>query len=165
MRKVGLLLLVIQIAFTSFGQAKLTNPRFEQMLDSLLTHQVQEVLPGDIAMEQDCIYLDTREKKEYKVSRIKGATWVGYNSFALKKVRDIPKDQKIIVYCTVGYRSEKIAEKLVNAGFTNVSNLYGGIFEWVHQDQPVYNDTGSTQEVHTYDKNWSQWLHKGIKKF
>jgi len=33
------------------------------------------------------------------------------------------------VYCSLGIRSEVIAKKLKKAGYTNVFNLYGGIFE------------------------------------
>lgn len=135
------------------------------MLDSLLSHTVAEIYPSELSTRDDVIYLDSRAKKEYKVSHIKGARWVGFNSFNMNRVNDIPKNKKITVYCTVGYRSEKIAEKLIKEGYTDVSNLYGGIFEWVHHNQPIENDKGSTQEVHAFDKNWGQWLQKGIKIF
>ncbi len=146
------------------AQQKTTHPEFDTMLKDLLSHTVQEVTPTDIAKNKEIVFLDAREKKEYKVSHIKGATWVGYNTFKLKRVKEVPKNKKIVVYCTVGYRSEKIAEKLMKAGYKNVSNLYGGIFEWVHKNQTLVNKKGTTQEVHTYDKEWGQWLKKGIKK-
>jgi rhodanese-related sulfurtransferase len=47
----------------------------------------------------------------------------------------------------VGYRSEKVTEKLQKAGFTQVSNLYGGIFEWVNQGYPIVNQSGATSDV------------------
>ncbi len=155
----------LSVFTTVFAQKEVLNPKFGSMLNSLLAHNVKEVLPNNIPKDSTIVFLDTREKKEFKVSHIKNATWVGFSSFNLKKINTIPKDKKIVVYCTVGYRSEKITEKLVKSGYTNVSNLYGGIFEWVHQNQTVVNDKGVTEEVHTYDKVWAQWLDKGIKKY
>ncbi len=54
----------------------------------------------------------------------------------------IGEESKVVVYCSVGYRSEKIAEKLKAAGYKNVFNLYGGIFEWENQNLPVYDSNG-----------------------
>ena len=163
MKNIFLLFIITLTTFTGVAQKNILNPKFEVMLDTLLTHNVKEVLPKEVALEKDIIYLDSRAKNEFKVSHIENAKWVGFSSFNLKRIKDIPKDKKIVVYCTVGYRSEKIAEKLVEAGYTDVSNLYGGIFEWVHHNQPVVNDKGVTEGIHTYDKVWAQWLDKGIK--
>ncbi|MGY6647763.1 rhodanese-like domain-containing protein [Wenyingzhuangia sp. IMCC45574] len=164
MNKLGVLLFTILLSISVSAQHKTNNPKFDKMLNGLLSHTVKEVTPEDVCNNKEIIYLDAREKKEFKVSHIKNATWVGFNTFKLKKVKDIPKDKKIVVYCTVGYRSEKIAEQLIKAGYKDVSNLYGGIFEWVHKNQEVINKKGTTQEVHTYDSEWGQWLEKGIKK-
>ncbi len=163
--KKNTLFIVLLFTLVVTAQKNVLNPRFNVMLDTLLTHSVKEVLPTDVAFNKDIVYLDSREKKEFKVSHIENAKWVGFSSFNLKRIKNIPKDKKIVVYCTVGYRSEKIAKKLLKAGFTDVSNLYGGIFEWVHQDQSVVNNEGVTEEIHTYDKDWAQWLDKGIKKY
>ncbi len=81
-------------------------------------------------------------------------------------VEKLNKDSPIIVYCSVGYRSERVGEKLKSAGFKNVKNLYGGIFQWVNEGHPVVNKKDHwTDSVHTYNKNWSQWLTKGIKVY
>lgn len=165
MKKIFLFLIVILYSCVIIAQKKVLDPKFDAMLHDLLNHSVPEVLPEDIKDNNEIVFLDTRLKKEFNTSHIKNATWVGFESFNLKKVKDIPKNKKIVVYCTVGYRSEKITEKLVKAGYKNVSNLYGGIFEWVHNNQVVVNKKGITEEIHTYDESWSQWLTKGIKKY
>lgn len=137
---------------------------FDTMLDQLLNHSVNEVSPTDLQSKDNIILLDAREKKEYTTSHIENSIWIGYNDFRLKRVKNIPKNKPIIVYCSVGFRSEKIAEKLTKAGYEDVSNLYGGIFEWVHQGHKVYTDKDlETNKVHTFDKEWSQWLTKGKK--
>lgn len=77
----------------------------------------------------------------------------------------MPKFALVIVYCSVGYRSERIGEKLQDAGFINVQNLYGGIFKWVNEGMPVYNSIGPTKQVHGYSRSWGVWLQKGEKVY
>jgi len=111
------------------------------------------------------LLLDAREKREYEVSHIKGARWVGYDDFDLSRVKDLPKDTPIVVYCSVGYRSGVVAGKLIAAGFEHVENLYGGIFEWKNREHPVYRDSTETDSVHAYNRKWGIWLQKGKKVY
>ena len=103
--------------------------------------------------------LDTREQEEYDVSHMRHARHVGYIWFDMRKVYDIPKADTIVIYCAIGNRSERIGEKLQRAGYRHVYNLFGGIYEWVNQRNPVYNRANiQTTEVHVYDSSWSRWL-------
>lgn len=139
------------------------NAAFANKLNGLLDHAIPAV---DVAhVDTAAVFLDAREPQEFRVSHIKNARPVGYDDFELASVKDLSKDTAIIVYCSVGYRSEKITEKLIDAGFTNVENLYGGIFEWVNSGRTVVNDLGSSQRVHTYNKDWSKWLLRGEKVY
>ncbi|SEE07926.1 Rhodanese-related sulfurtransferase [Tenacibaculum sp. MAR_2010_89] len=113
------------------------------------------------------ILLDSREPKEYKVSHINNAICVGYDHFNIREtIKKLPvnKNTKIIVYCSLGIRSEDIAEKLKKTGYTNIYNLYGGIFEWKNQGNQVVNkQQNTTEKIHTFNKEWSKWLLKGEK--
>lgn len=114
------------------------------------------------------ILLDARELKEYNVSHIKNAIHVGYDNFNLKETTSklADKNATIVVYCSVGIRSEDIAEKLQKAGYKNIFNLFGGIFEWKNKENIVVDSLNkSTKNVHTFDKEWSKWLKKGIKVY
>lgn len=114
------------------------------------------------------ILLDARELKEYKVSHIKNAIHVGYDKFDLEETSTkLPdKNATIVVYCSVGIRSEDIAERLQKAGYINVYNLFGGIFEWKNNQNTVVDLKGnSTEKVHTFSKEWSKWLQKGEKVY
>jgi rhodanese-related sulfurtransferase len=112
------------------------------------------------------VVLDTRKAEEFQISHIPGAIFADYDSFSEKNLRDIPKNAKVVVYCSVGYRSERIGEKLRKWGYANVQNLYGGIFEWVNQGLPILDAEGKpTSKVHTYNEDWGQWLDKGQKVF
>lgn len=70
------------------------------------------------------------------------------------------------MYCSLGIRSEHIAEKLKKRGYTSVYNLYGGIFEWKNKDYKVYDSNEKeTDNIHAYSKAWSKWLKKGNKVY
>lgn len=117
----------------------------------------------------NAIILDAREEKEYNVSHIKNAIWVGYNKFKLKEtLTKLPKDKNatIVVYCSLGIRSETVAYKLIKAGYNNIYNLYGGIFEWKNNNFKVVNSKEKeTEKVHVFSKKWSKWLKKGVKVY
>lgn len=122
--------------------------------------------PFDSAQGDNITLLDARESKEYKVSHIKNAIHVGYDKFNLKETtaKLTDKNATIVVYCSVGIRSEDIAEKLQKAGYTNVYNLFGGIFEWKNKENIVVDSKNNpTEQVHTFSKEWSKWLKKGVK--
>ena len=135
------------------------------MLDTLLKHTVKEILPKEAAGKKRVIFLDARKIEEYNVSHIANSIRVGYSDFSLSKLPALNKKTPIVVYCSVGYRSEKITEKLMSAGYKNVQNLYGGIFEWANQGYPLCDSVGITLNVHAFNKDWGKWLHAGNKKY
>ncbi len=114
---------------------------------------------------ENVVILDIRSDEEFGVSHIEGAQLVDYENFDIEDLASIDKEAEIIVYCSVGYRSERVGEKLIDRGYQNVNNLYGGIFQWKNTDYQVVNDNGTTDSVHTYNRSWSKWLTKGIKVY
>ncbi|UII19090.1 rhodanese-like domain-containing protein [Fulvivirga ligni] len=158
--------ITIMFFFTKTQAQEVESKAYKLMLNTLLSHSVPELSVADVKTTPNIIWLDAREKNEYQVSHIKNANWVGYDDFSIDRVKDISKDAKVIVYCSVGYRSEKISEKLIKAGFKDVQNLYGGIFEWKNQDKTVVNsDNAETEKIHAYSKMWGIWLKKGEKVY
>ena len=140
-------------------------------IDSVLkvsnNQSVEYILHNELKITDSIVLLDTREKKEFQVSHLKNAVWVGYTNFNANKLKKITsKDTPIIVYCSIGVRSEDIGEKLLELGYTNVQNLYGGIFEWKNNNLPVYkNKNIKTQKVHAFDQEWGKLLIKGEKVY
>jgi len=112
------------------------------------------------------LFLDAREKNEYEVSHIPGAEHVGFEKFNLKQTLSrIGKAKKVVVYCSVGYRSSKITQKLV-AEKINAFNLIGGVFGWANDGKPLVDSNfKKTKKVHGYNKEWSKWLKKGLAVF
>ena len=97
-------------------------------------------------LETQPILLDAREPAEYNISHLENAIAVGFNDFEISKVASlkIDKDKMIVVYCSVGVRSELIGKRLLNEGYTSVFNLYGGIFDWVNNDGEIFNNLKGT---------------------
>mgnify|MGYP006147921477 CR=1 FL=1 len=112
--------------------------------------------------------LDTREKEEYDISHLEHAIQVGFKGFEISKTDNLPndKDTMIVVYCSLGIRSEIIGKQLLAEGYTAVYNLYGGIFEWTNKGGKVYSSQKQpTSKVHAYSKPWGSYLLKGTKVY
>lgn len=106
------------------------------------------------------LLLDARAPEEFAVSQLRGARNVEQLEAALK---DYPKDQPIVNYCSVGYRSSVLSEKLMQRGFTKVYNLEGSIFQWANEGRPVYKGQQMVQQVHPYDAKWGQMLKPELR--
>jgi len=104
------------------------------------------------------ILLDVREDEEYQVSHIQRAKLSTDINDALRILKGKSKDVRIVAYCSVGYRSSALAEKLGVRGFTNVSNLEGSIFEWANKGFAVYRDGKQVKKVHPYNSTWGKLL-------
>jgi rhodanese-related sulfurtransferase len=97
--------------------------------------------------QEDVFVLDVRTPSEFNSSRIEGATLIpvknsgGSNlspdQLLEARINEVPKDKKILVYCKSGNRSASAAKILVNAGYSQVYNMEGGINAWVGAGYPV----------------------------
>jgi rhodanese-related sulfurtransferase len=151
---IGIIFLSIQIN----GQ-KVINPAFDNRINELLSFTIPTITVSQAASLKHVTFLDAREIEEYQTSHIEGALHIGYDNIHMEVVDKLRRDEPIVVYCSIGYRSEKIGEKLKKEGFTNVKNLYGSLFEWANCNMPMYNSKGIiTDTIHTYSKSWSQWV-------
>ncbi len=133
---------------------------FNENVNKWLSFSVPFISVNKLETEQEeYIILDSREEEEYEVGHIAGAQCVGYDDFDVNRLKGISKDAKIAVYCSIGYRSEKVTEKLIKAGYVNAVNVYGSIFQWVNDGKPIYNSNGEeTNKVHTFNRKWSKWV-------
>ena len=126
MKKTFLCVLLISV------NAVFSQSNLKHLLQKYNTESIPYISVNQLLKQQEnLILLDAREKKEFEISHLKNACFVGYTTFNLKEIfKKIPnKKSKIVVYCSLGIRSEDIAEKLKVAGYTNVLNLFGGLFE------------------------------------
>lgn len=155
-------LIVSLMCISSFGQ----NKKFDKLLKRSLKKTVPILKIKEVNNLDAYLFLDARESKEFETSHIRNSKNIGFDNFDLKKtIAAFPnKSKAIVIYCSIGIRSEIIGEKLIKAGYTNIYNLYGGIFEWKNQlNIVVDSEEKPTENVHTFSKEWSRWLQKGKK--
>lgn len=171
MKKFFFLSYLLFFSFFSCAQPPAVRPytessAFDEKISRTISFTVPTMGIDELVAEKGKVYiLDAREKAEFDVSHIPNAIYIGYKDLEESVLVDIPKDAKVVLYCSIGYRSEKIGEKLQKKGFSNVYNLYGSIFEWINQGNKVVGRDGQpTDEVHTYNRKWSQWVEEGKAK-
>jgi rhodanese-related sulfurtransferase len=78
--------------------------------------------------------IDIREDFEVEAVNI-GGEWIPMGNIP-NEIEKIKKDVPVIIHCKSGKRSANISLFLEQQGFTNVSNLKGGIFAWIEQIDP-----------------------------
>ena len=99
--------------------------------------------------------IDARRPAEYAVSHLPEA--VPANSVEAVEAAGISKNRPIVVYCSVGYRSARLGEKLQASGY-RVTNLEGSLFQWANEGRPLQSASGPTQQVHPYSRLWGLLL-------
>lgn len=137
------------------------------VLKTLLSDDVPKISVQDAHAKKDSVlFLDTRSAEEFGVSHLAGARFAGYEEFDLASLKDIPLTQPIITYCSIGKRSNSIAKQLAEAGYTQVHNMYGGMFEWVNKGYLIVDAQNQpTEKVHAFNRAWGLWLERGNKVY
>ena len=108
------------------------------------------------------VLLDSRALNEYQTSHLQEAKFAGSEKEVLKATRDLNSMDPIVVYCSVGYRSSKLAVTLQELGFKNVYNLEGSIFQWANEGRPVYSKGVQVKRVHPFNRKWGKLLKKEL---
>lgn len=97
--------------------------------------------------KEDVFILDVRTPSEFNSSHIEGATLIpvtnsggsnlGSDQLLEARIDEVPENKKILVYCRSGHRSTSASQILVNAGYSQVYNMEGGINAWTGVGYPV----------------------------
>ena len=110
------------------------------------------------AARETFILLDVRTKAEFAVSHISGAVRIdpGASLEAVENaIGPIEPDDTIVLYCSVGYRSSRLAErlrkKLGPKRSHHLFSLEGGIFQWHNDVRSLENEAGPTLWVHPFN--------------
>ena len=112
---------------------------------------------GDSKRAQPTL-LDARTEKEFAVSHLPGARRVEPSAKAEELLPQLPSGRPVVVYCSVGYRSSAVAERLKKAGVVAVFNLEGSIFQWANEGRPLEADGHPTDKVHPYNSKFGKML-------
>ena len=134
-------------------QIRTEFPKVQHISTEQLTQWMAE------AKDSQPLLLDVRQIEEYEVSHLKGAQRAETLADAQTILTSVPKDQLIVLYCSVGYRSSALAKALEAEEYTQVYNLEGSLFAWANEGRPVYQGEQPVQHVHPYDNKWGQLLN------
>jgi rhodanese-related sulfurtransferase len=90
-----------------------------------------------VAKQQEGAFiLDVREPSEWNDAHIGGATLIPLGELK-SRVNELPRDQEIVVVCRSGNRSAQARDLLLNAGFTQVTSMAGGLNQWKTAGYPT----------------------------
>ncbi|MCK4939092.1 MAG: rhodanese-like domain-containing protein [Rhodospirillaceae bacterium] len=85
------------------------------------------------------IIVDVREASEYENVRIPSAFLMPLSFFEADHFPVI-NGTEVILMCAVGKRSAAAAKQLMNAGFSEVIHMKGGLNQWIDDGLPVDED-------------------------
>ena len=84
------------------------------------------------------LVLDVRTSQEVSQGYIPEAIVIDiYDGDFEEKIKVLPKDKEIYVYCASGVRSMQAAKILQKNGFDKIYNLGGGIVDWQRKGFPI----------------------------
>jgi rhodanese-related sulfurtransferase len=153
------LLLIVACHSPALSEQRLTDAEKLQTIYRMYDdysksfREVQDVSPQTamkLAKSSNVVFVDIREAEEQKVSMIPGAI----TEEEFRKDPDKYRKHIVIGYCTISYRSGKLAQKLREQGIV-MSNLRGGLLAWVHEGGKVTDSRGETKRIHVYGKKWN----------
>ncbi len=82
------------------------------------------------------LILDVRTDVEYAQSHIRDTVFIPLMVLS-KRVHELKRDQRILVYCYKGNRSKTACEYLASKGFKHIYNMLGGIDSWIEEGYEV----------------------------
>jgi rhodanese-related sulfurtransferase len=119
-----------------------------------------QVLADWLQSPEPPLLLDVRTAAEFAVSHLPGALWLDPatpTSLTPMFLQGEPLDTPIALYCSIGYRSAIMGDRLQKAGYTQVVNLAGSIFQWANEGRLVHQGDRVVSTVHPYNR-FRGWL-------
>jgi rhodanese-related sulfurtransferase len=115
--------------------------------------ETAQLSPDELTIDDSTILLDVREPEEFASGYIEAKNILtiprGKLEFmAIDKIAKVyGEDAKIVTYCLKGPRGALAAMQLKKMGFTNVSNLKGGLIAWLESGRSIKNYLGELKLV------------------
>jgi len=163
----AILLKIGHCSYDQLGKA-LTMEGITETITAKFT-KVKHITTSDLAgwlnqpdKKKSTLLIDSRAAEEFEVSHLEGAQ----NLLTTEEVKSYlttltTPPERIVVYCSVGYRSAELATQIQDAKITHIpiQNLLGSIFSWSNEGRRLVKDNETpTTKVHPYNKKWSRLL-------
>jgi sulfur-carrier protein adenylyltransferase/sulfurtransferase len=98
-------------------------------LERLKPRQLHRLLEQKSSHGIECLVVDVREPREFAVGHIRGSVNVPLREIS-QRLSEIPGSTPLVFLCRSGGRSRKACELALQAGFSKVADLDGGILAW-----------------------------------
>ncbi|MCD4806156.1 MAG: rhodanese-like domain-containing protein [Methanococcoides sp.] len=127
-----ILLVIACIALGFIGYDKFVSNKngVDVSYTDVSVHEAKDMLD-----EGDVFLLDVRTESEFNSGHLEGAVNIEVSQLG-SRLDEVPADEVILVYCRTGVRSVRASKTLVNAGYTDVYNMQGGITAWISAGYP-----------------------------
>lgn len=153
-KRVFLIATGLTLLFIAFGVYVFRNGVYsfwDSDVKRIDTQEAQQML-----QKKSYVLIDARAQDEFAVSHLKGSML-----YEESLVHKLNKNEPILIYCTIGVRSNRIAKQLSDMGF-EVYDMQEGILGWANNELPVIDSAGNTtKNIHTYNKSFAPLLKKG----
>jgi rhodanese-related sulfurtransferase len=107
------------------------------MIKECNVHELKE----KIEAKEKIQFIDCREQQEWDEGYIEGATLIPLSEFQIKYDDFLlDKNAQIIIQCRSGVRSMNACMFLLSKGYTNLTNVEGGIISWMQNGFPVITE-------------------------
>lgn len=138
----------IVIAVVAIGALLVFMPRRPSPTGTAPQGQVQQspsaaALPPEVTVEQAAemrdkgsFMLDVRQPDEWAAGHMPGSKLIPLDELE-SRLAEVPRDQEIVVVCHSGNRSKQGRDILVQAGYTQVASLSGGLSAWEAAGRPT----------------------------
>lgn len=146
-------LVALQVCFFLSVQTVFAGPSIDEVKKNVvnLWTPIKESQPHVTAVEfkkildsgKDLVLIDVRTADEYKAGHLPGAINIprGLTEWVTPKTIE-DTDTAIYAYCRTGARSAFVTQRLIEMGYTNVTNIYDAFKGWVEAGYGVYNRHG-----------------------
>lgn len=97
-----------------------------------------EISINDALAKRDAgaFILDVRQPEEWNEVHVPDSTLIPLGELAARAA-ELPKDQEIVIVCRSGNRSAQARDILLEAGFTQVTSMAGGLNQWKAAGYPT----------------------------
>jgi rhodanese-related sulfurtransferase len=107
------------------------------MIKECTTTELKEKLDS----KQKIQFIDCRENQEWNEAHIPGATLLPLSELEAKYENILSdKNAQIVIHCRSGARSMKACMFLLSKGYTDLTNVEGGIMSWMQAGFPVITE-------------------------
>ncbi len=124
------------------------NPTIEKLIDydefcgavasPETASEIPEITPKDLKAKMEAgtelVLVDIREPYEHEICDI-GGLLIPMRGIG-SRLGDLDRNAATVVYCRIGVRSAEVVRVMLDAGFTQVWNLRGGLHAWATEVDP-----------------------------